>query len=68
MPPQELMAQPTPLILLSPEETLDTVTEKIVKNYSIYHQLAEQLKSLQEWAKKVREESLKNVNDRNQKN
>lgn len=62
------MLPPAPLVLLRPEESLDTVTDALVKNYGLYHQLATQLKSLQEWVKKVREESLKNVDDRDKKN
>lgn len=62
------MIVPPALVLLGREETLDTVTEKITENYSVYHQVAEQLKALQAWVTKIREESLKNVDDRDKKN
>lgn len=66
--PKELMLAPPVLVLLGHEETLDTVTAKITENYSTYHQVVEQLKALQAWTIKIREESLKNVDDRDKKN
>lgn len=46
-----------------PKITLIDVSETITKNYEICHKISEQLISLQEWTKKVREESI-NVNGR----
>jgi hypothetical protein len=65
--PQELMVSPAQLILLQNDATLVDVSETITKNYSLYHQLAEQLKALQEWTIKIREESI-NVNGRTESN
>ena len=57
--PKELM-QPAPDLKTLPEKTnLVEVSTTITDNYSTYHQVKEQLRALQEWVKRVREESLK---------
>ena len=57
--PKELM-QPAPELKNLPEKTnLVEVSTTITDNYSTYHQVKEQLRALQEWVKRVREESLK---------
>lgn len=43
--------------------SLIDVSTTITKNYSTYHVVAEQLKSLQDWIRRVQEEST-NVNGR----
>lgn len=55
------MQPPKPLILLQSDATLVDVSETITHNYALYHELAAQLKALQEWTIKIREESI-NVN------
>ena len=59
--PQKLMEKPKPLNLLPTDATLIDVSQTITKNYMLYHQLSEQLKSLQEWTIRIQEESI-NVN------
>lgn len=56
--PNELMTAPLHLKTLPQETNLEDVSTTITYNYGLYNKLAEQLKSLQEWTIKVREESL----------
>ena len=57
--PKELM-QPAPKLKTLPEKTdLVEVSTTITENYSTYHKVVEQLRALQSWTAKVREESLK---------
>jgi hypothetical protein len=58
------MTAPAPLSELPPNPNLVDVSTTITGNYSLYHKVAAQLVSLQQWVIMVREESL-NVNGRN---
>ena len=66
-PPKELMVQPKPLELLPADASLEDVSVTVTKNYALYHLTAQQLKSLQEWVTRLREEA-DNVDGRNQGN
>lgn len=60
--------QPAPkLEQLKSDATLVDVSTTITRNYSLYHQVAEQLRSLQEWTQRIHEESS-NVNGRTEGN
>lgn len=60
--------QPAPkLQQLNDNTTLIDVSTTITKNYSLYHSVAEQLSALQEWTRRIHEES-QNVNGRTQSN
>ena len=61
------MVQPKPLEQLPADATLEDVSLTITKNYTLYHLTAQQLKSLQEWVTRIREEA-KDVDGRNQSN
>lgn len=61
------MQQPPQLEQLQSDVSLIDVSTTITKNYSTYHQVAEQLKSLQDWIRRIQEEST-NVDGRTQNN
>lgn len=61
------MEQPKEVLRTLPEDrkvTLDEVVVIQAENYAEYHIVAARLKKLQDWVKRIREESL-NVNGRN---
>jgi len=51
------MVPPDSLINLNEDATLEDVSITITNNYSIYHITANRLIALQEWVKRIREES-----------
>jgi len=61
------MTTPPELDQLKNDATLIDLSTTITNNYSKYHQVVEQLKSLQEWVQRIQEES-ENVNDRTEDN
>lgn len=54
-PPATLMTQPEKLKELQEGAQLSDVAETMIYNYGLYHQLSEQMKSLQSWILQQRE-------------
>lgn len=65
--PKELMMTTNKLKQLNDDPSIKDVTTTIAENYKEYHIVAARLHALQEWTKRVREESL-NVSGRNKNN
>lgn len=51
------MEPPKQLLPLRPNSTLVDVSKTVTHNYTLYHTLAEQLKSLQDWVQRIEKEN-----------